>query len=179
MIKQDEVIVVNCSGHTMPIERNILGEGWSRNIVLPSQMEESQEEGLLAALSKISTDRFPRIAIVDDNPDVRLLVRRILQTQGEYTLFEASTGIEAVDLAKKEHPNLIILDLMMPEMDGFAVMDALQNNPDTADIPVIVVTAKELTSAEKERLKGHIQTLMQKGDFLSDELLDEVRALLR
>ncbi|MDR3577083.1 MAG: pyridoxal-phosphate dependent enzyme [Anaerolineaceae bacterium] len=179
MIKPDEVVVVNCSGHTMPIERNILGEGWSRNIVLPSQMEESQEEGLLAALSKISTDRFPRIAIVDDNPDVRLLIRRILQTQGEYILFEASTGIEAVDLAKKEHPNLIILDLMMPEMDGFAVMDALQNNPDTADIPVIVVTAKELTSAEKERLKGHIQTLMQKGDFLSDELLDEVRALLR
>ena len=178
MIKPNEVIVVNCSGHTMPIERNILGEGLSRNIVLPSQMEESQEEGLLAALSKISTDRFPRIAIVDDNPDVRRLIRRILQTQGEYTLFEASTGIEAVDLAKKEHPNLIILDLMMPEMDGFAVMDALQSNPDTADIPVIVVTAKELTSAEKERLQGHIQTLMQKGDFLSDELLDEVRALL-
>jgi threonine synthase len=179
MIKPNEVIVVNCSGHTMPIERNILGEGWSRNIVLPSQMEESQEEGLLAALSKISTDRFPRIAIVDDNPDVRRLIRRILQTQGEYTLFEASTGVEAVELAKKEHPNLIILDLMMPEMDGFAVMDALQNNPDTADIPIIVVTAKELTAAEKERLQGHIQTLMQKGDFLSDELLDEVRALLR
>jgi threonine synthase len=179
-IKASDVVVVNCTGHTMPIERNILGEGWSKNIVLPSQtMEESSEEGLLAALSAVAIDRFPRIAIVDDNPDVRRLIRRILQTQGDYTLFEAGNGIDAVKLVKEEKPNLIILDLMMPEMDGFAVMDALQANPDTADIPVIVVTAKELTAAEKERLQGHIQSLMQKGDFMSDELLEEVRTLLQ
>jgi len=75
-------------------------------------------------------------------------------------------------------PNLIILDLMMPEMDGFSVLDALQSRSETAQIPVIVVTAKELTPAEKSRLKGQIQALMQKGDFMSDQLLDEVRALL-
>jgi len=181
VIKPNETIVVNCTGHTMPVEHSILGEGWSRDIVLSSQnaMEESMEEGLLAALSKIGIDRFPRIAIVDDNPDVRRLVRRILQSQGEYKLFEASNGMEAIELAQKEHPNLMILDLMMPEMDGFAVMEKLQANPDTADIPVIVVTAKELTTAEKARLTGHIQKLMQKGDFMSDELMDEVRALIR
>jgi threonine synthase len=179
VIKPNETIVVNCTGHTMPIERNILGEGWSRDIVFPQDgMEESQEEGLLAALSKVGIDRFPRIAIVDDNPDVRRLVRRILQSQGNYTLFEATNGREAVELVQKERPNLIILDLMMPEMDGYAVMDALKKSPDTADIPIIVVTAKELTPAEKDRMRGHIQTLMQKGDFMSDELLDEVRALL-
>ncbi|NTV36579.1 MAG: hypothetical protein HGA53_06460, partial [Anaerolineaceae bacterium] len=66
----------------------------------------------------------------------------------------------------------------MPEMDGFAVMDALQGNPETSEIPIIVVTAKELTPGEKSRLKGQIQSLMQKGDFMSDELLDEVKALL-
>ena len=78
----------------------------------------------------------------------------------------------------RERPNLVILDLMMPELDGFAVMDALQNDPETADIPIIVVTAKELTTEEKERLNGHIQSLMQKGDFMSDELMDEIRSLL-
>jgi len=57
-------------------------------------------------------------------------------------------------------------------------LQALEADPDTAEIPVIVVTAKELTPAEKARLKGHIQTLMQKGDFMSDDLQDEVRALL-
>lgn len=182
VIKPHETVVVNCTGHTMSVERNILGEGWSRDIVLPTgaaSMEEAVEEGLLAALSKVATDRFPRIAIVDDNPDVRRLIRRILQSQGDYTLFEATNGKEAVELAQKERPNLIILDLMMPELDGFSVMDRLQSNPETAEIPVIVVTAKELTQAEKERLQGHIQKLMQKGDFMSDELSDEVRALLR
>jgi threonine synthase len=182
VIKPDETVVINCTGHTMPIEHAVLGEGWSRDIVLPSQaavVEESMEEGLLAALSKVAIDRFPRVAIVDDNPEVRRLIRRILQSQGDYTLFEATNGREAIELARCEHPNLIILDLMMPEMDGFAVMDRLQANPETADIPIIVVTAKELTSQEKERLQGRIQKLMQKGDFMSDELMDEIRALLR
>ena len=163
----------------MTIEKNILGEGWSRNVVLSTQaMEDSPEDGLLAALSRVAIDRFPRIAIVDDNPDVRRLIRRILQSQGNYELFEATNGREAIELAKREQPNLIILDLMMPEVDGFGVLQALEADPDTAEIPVIVVTAKELTPAEKARLKGHIQTLMQKGDFMSDDLQDEVRALL-
>ncbi|MEA4908082.1 MAG: pyridoxal-phosphate dependent enzyme [Anaerolineaceae bacterium] len=178
-IKPTDVVVINCTGHTMPIERNILGEGWGRNVVSPNSMnEESQEEGLLAALSKMAVDRFPRIAIADDNPDVRRLIRRILQTQGDYVIYEATNGQEAIDVAVKEKPNLIILDLMMPEKDGFSVLDALQSNADTADIPVIVVTAKELTAAEKSRLQGHIQSLMQKGDFMSDDLLNEVNMLL-
>ena len=133
---------------------------------------------MLAALSRVGIDRFPRIAVVDDNPDARRLICRILQSQGNFSIFEAKNGQEAVDIIHNEHPNLIILDLMMPEMDGFAVMDRLQSDPATADIPIIVVTAKELTSAEKNRLQGHIQSLMKKGDFLNDDLLDEVRALL-
>ena len=67
---------------------------------------------------------------------------------------------------------------MMPEMDGFAVLDVLRGNPKTANIPVIVATAKELTVNEKSRLQGQIQSLMQKGDFLNDEFLQEVRALI-
>jgi threonine synthase len=66
----------------------------------------------------------------------------------------------------------------MPEMDGFAVLDALKARPETAEIPVIVSTAKELTPEEKDKLKGQIKALMQKGDFLSDEFLEEVRSLI-
>ena len=68
---------------------------------------------------------------------------------------------------------------MMPEVDGFAVLEALKNNPLTAKIPVIVSTAKELTLGEKNFLQGQIQALMQKGSFMSDELLEEVKALLK
>jgi threonine synthase len=179
-MKSNERIVVNCSGHAMPIERNILGEGWSTHLTLPmEEMNESPEDGLLAALSNIGIDRFPRIAIVDDNADVRRLIRRILISQGNYTLFEASNGKEAVEVAKRDHPNLMILDLMMPEMDGFSVLETLQQDMETAEIPVIVLTAKELTEDEKHRLQGHIHAMMEKGEFQGDDLIDEVRALLR
>ena len=179
VIHPDDVIVVNCSGHTMPIERTILGEGWARNVVLSAQAADTPQEGLLAALSKITVDRYPNVLIVDDTEDARRLIRRILQAQGNYTILEAVDGQQAIEIASKELPDLVILDLMMPELDGFGVLDALKADPNTAPIPVIVVTAKELTPDEKRRLSGQIYTLMQKGEFMSDELLEEVNNLIK
>ncbi len=178
IIKPTDTVVINCTGHTMPAEQFILGENWSRNIVLPPK-EETPEDGLLAALNNVAPDRFPRVAIVDDTPEARRLIRRILQSQGNYTISEASNGREGLELIQRELPDLVILDLMMPEMDGFAVMDALRARPETANIPVIVSTAKELTAQEKNLLTGQIQSLMQKGDFLNDEFLEEVRSLIK
>jgi len=68
---------------------------------------------------------------------------------------------------------------MMPELDGFSVMDILQKEKTTRDIPIIVITAKELTRNEKMRLQGRIQGLLQKGDFVSEELLDEVKSVIK
>jgi threonine synthase len=179
VIKPTDVVVVNCTGHTMPIASEILGEGWARNIVVPTPSpDETPEEGLLAALSHVTSERFSRVAIVDDTPDARRLIRRILQSQGDYTIFEATNGKEAIELSMGEQPDLIILDLMMPEVDGFSVIDALKADARTASIPVIVVTAKELTTEEKALLHGRIYKLMQKGEFMNEDLADEVRALL-
>ena len=179
-IKSTDVVVVNLTGHTMPVEKMILGEGWARNLVLPTKaVDEKPEEGLLSALSRVTPDRYSRIAIVDAHTDARRLIRRILQSQGEYTIFEAANGKEAIQLAKKELPDLMILDLMMPEVDGFGVIDALKSDEATASIAVIVVTAKELTNDEVAHLQGRIDTLLQKGQFLSDELLEEVRSLVK
>jgi threonine synthase len=179
-IKSTDVIVVNLTGHTMPVEKLILGEGWARNLVLPSKTaKEKPEEGLLSALSRVTPDRYSRIAIVDDNPDARRLIRRILQSQGEYTIFEAANGKEAIELANNESPDLMILDLMMPEVDGFGVLDALKADESTASIAVVVVTAKELTKDEAARLQGRIDTLLQKGEFLSDDLINEIRSLVK
>jgi threonine synthase len=180
IIKPDQTVVINCTGHTMPVEHGVLGDNWVKDVNLaPQAKTESQEEGLLAALNQVAAERFPRVLIVDDQPEVRQLIRRILQSQGNYQITEVGDGRQALQCANQEKPDLIILDLMMPEMDGFSVMDALQTNPDTAHIPVIVVTAKELTLAEKKHLNGHIRSLMQKGDFMSDELLKEVQHLLK
>lgn len=178
IIKSDETIVINCTGHTMPIEPVILGDSWGNSVDLSDEGED-KEEGLLAAISEITAERYPCVAIIDDNADARRLLRRILQSQGDYTLFEAGNGKEALELITKEMPDLILLDLMMPEMDGFDVMEALQKDEQTAEIPIIVVTAQELTQAQRNRLNGHIQLLLQKGDFLSDDLENEVRSLLK
>lgn len=179
VIKPSDTVVVNCTGHTMPAEQGILGENWARDVKFPSLSQAPQEEGLLSALTQVAPERFPKIAIVEDTLEARRLIRRILQSQGNFTILEAENGREGLDLVKRELPDLVVLDLMMPEMDGFSVIEALRAIPETATIPVIVATAKELTPDEKNRLSGHIQALLQKGDFLNDEFLDEVRSLLK
>ncbi len=178
VIKPSDTVVVNCTGHTMPAEPSILGDNWSRDIKFPT-VEETPQEGLLSALTQVAPERFPKIVIVEDTTEARRLIRRILQSQGNFTIIEAANGREGLDLILRELPDLIILDLMMPEMDGFTVIEALRANPETAIIPVIVATAKELTPDEKNRLSGQIQSLMQKGDFLNDEFLEEVKSLIK
>ena len=180
IIKPTDTVVVNCTGHTLPAEQFLFGEGWTRDVDLQRQEPSpTPQEGLLSALNNVTPNRFPRVVVVDDTSEARRLIRRILQSQGDFEIFEATNGREALELIARERPDLVILDLMMPEVDGFAVLDSLRSQPETANIPVIVATAKELTVDEKSRLQGQIQSLMLKGDFLNDEFLEEVRSLIR
>ncbi len=186
LIDPDEVIVVNCTGHTLPTEKIILDKQWAHSVKLPAPNEDNAktstkypEDGILSALSRVTPDKYSHIAIVDDHPHARRLIRRILQSQGEYTFYEAKNGEEAIQIAQEKQPDLMILDLMMPKQDGFSVLDQLCARPETASIPVIVVTAKELTAQEKNHLQGRIHSLLQKGDFMDDELLGEVKSLTK
>jgi len=181
IIKPTDTVVVNCTGHTMPAEQFLFGEDWIRDVDLGEKEAQAPtpQEGLLSALNNVTPNRFPRVVVVDDTSEARRLIRRILQSQGDFEIFEATNGREALEIVNQERPDLVILDLMMPEVDGFAVLDALRSKPETANIPVIVATAKELTVDEKSRLQGQIQSLMLKGDFLNDEFLEEVRSLIR
>ena len=90
----------------------------------------------------------------------------------------ATDGRNGLEMIRRRRPDLVVLDLMMPEMDGFAVIDALRADAATQDIPVIVVTAKELTAPERDRLNGQIDSLLQKGAFMDDELLADVLGAL-
>ena len=181
VIKSTDTVVVNCTGHTVPAEQFLFGDGWTRDVDLgvSEAQAATPQEGLLSALNHVTPNRFSRVVVVDDTAEARRLIRRILQSQGDFEIFEATSGREAIELVTRERPDLVILDLMMPEVDGFAVLDALRSNRETANVPVIVATAKELTVDEKSRLQGQIQSLMLKGDFLNDEFLEEVRSLIR
>jgi threonine synthase len=176
VIKPDEVVVVNCSGHTFPVEKFLLGEGWAQSVEAPEEKPVErlpQQEGILASLERLDR-RVRRVAIIEDNPDAALLLRRVLQAHGEYQIDEARNGRLGLEMVRRAPPDLILLDMMMPELDGFGVLDGLKEDERLKDVPVIVVTAKDLTTAEKRRLSGRTKGLLQKGTFLSTDLLDDV-----
>jgi threonine synthase len=178
VIAPDHTVVVNLSGHSMPVEEEALGEGWYRDLTGAAVASDPQEDGLLVALAQLDQRVTRDVLVVDDHPEARRLLRRILNAHGEYEIREAASGPEAMSMVAQRPPDLMILDLMMPGMDGFAVLEAIRQQPTTAAIPVVVVTAKELTPAEERRLQGRIRRLMPKGEFLSEDLLGEIdRAL--
>ena len=180
VIKPEDVIVVNCSGHTMPVESRLLGPVWSKDVSIDDfALPDHPREGIVAALTQIDHSQMHNVLIIDDQADARRLIRRLLEAQGTFLVEEAESGPTALQLVKQSIPDLIILDLMMPEMDGFALLDRLHAQMPTRDIPVVVVTAKELTNSEWRRLDGHIERLMTKGDFFVDELIEEIEEALR
>ncbi len=180
IVKPDDVVVVNCSGHTFPVEKFLLGDDWAHSIEVAAKAEAAplpREEGLLASLERLDR-RVQRIAILEDNSDAARLLRRVLQAHGEYQIDEAYDGEAGLEMVRRAHPDLILLDLMMPKLDGFEVLEALKADEQLQDIPVIVVTARTLTPYERKRLSGHVHILLQKGSFLSDELLEDIDATL-
>jgi threonine synthase len=139
----------------------------------PVEAAKPRAEGVMSALERLD-ERIHRIAIIEDNVDAARLLRRILQARGNYTIDEANNGTSGLELVKAKQPDLILLDLMMPEMDGFQVLDYLRADEATRHIPVIIVTAKELTREDMDRLDGQIDGLLQKGSFMDDDLLAEM-----
>jgi len=137
------------------------------------------EQDLLAALSRLDREAERHLVlVVDDQPEDRELLRRILETQEGYEVIEASGGQEAIALIQHTPPHIIILDLMMPYVDGFAVLEAIKVDKATRSIPIIVVTAKELTREEQAALNSGVEALLQKGIFEQQELLADVAAAL-
>jgi CheY-like chemotaxis protein len=101
-------------------------------------------------------------------------MRRMLQKE-RWTVLEASNGREALDVAAAAHPALVLLDLMMPEMDGFEFLREFRRTPAGELTPVVVLTAKDLTDADRQELQGAAARVLQKGSHSGRDILDEVR----
>jgi CheY-like chemotaxis protein len=115
-----------------------------------------------------------KVLIVDDDPKaVELVSVHLVGLAG--TVLCAHGGLEAIDVARRELPNVIVLDLMMQEVNGFEVMEALQKRTETAQIPIVVVTAKHPPTEELVRLNGFVTTVMDKGEFDRDRFTAEIR----
>ncbi|MFG6096471.1 response regulator [Leptolyngbyaceae cyanobacterium CCMR0082] len=126
--------------------------------------------------NQIPEQTSPRILVVDDDINAREIMARFLQ-QYDWTVVLAANGQQALDYLNRAVPDLIVLDLMMPGLDGFEFVQILRQTPSWRNIPVIIVTAKTLTAKDQKRLEGVVR-VYQKADFNRQDLLNEVRSLV-
>ncbi|MCU0241885.1 MAG: response regulator [Vicinamibacteria bacterium] len=117
------------------------------------------------------------VLVVEDDGATREMARRTLANEG-WTVYEADNGKIGLDQLARIRPNLILLDLMMPEMDGFEFVNEVRKREEWRAIPIVVVTAKDLTTEDKIRLDGHVKKIFMKGTYSREELASEIRGLL-
>ncbi len=126
----------------------------------------------------IETDRRLRILIADDDPDVVELLTGLLEPRG-FEILKALGGQQAIECARQQAPDLVLLDLMMPEVTGFDVVRSLKTEAATKHIPILIVTAKDLTPAEEVSLCRQVDAIFQKGALDTGEILQRVDTLKR
>lgn len=133
---------------------------------------------LTSILKKYAGEVHVRSAlVVDDEADTRDILRRQLESDG-WSVVSASNGRQALEMLSARPPALILLDLIMPEMDGFQFVEELRKRPEWREIPVVVVTSKDLTSEERLRLNRQVEMVLQKGSYSCEELLRETGRLV-
>ena len=113
------------------------------------------------------------VLVVDDDPNVPEMLRQIL-TEPEFELESAEDGEAGLRAVEARHPDIILLDLMMPKLDGFGVIERLRADPETRHIPIIVISAKELTDEESKKLRATVAFVMKKQGFDSQKLMQEL-----
>lgn len=137
------------------------------------------KDTLLNTLEKIKGNTVRsslRVLAVDDEKSAVELIAAMLNGK-EFEVLKAYGGQEAIDVAFKEHPDVIVLDLMMPQITGFDVITALKADPNTVDTPIIICTAKDLDSDDRKMLDGNVTNIMQKGMLSREKLIDFIKAL--
>ena len=117
------------------------------------------------------------VLVVDDDPEVRRWLERVLTAEG-WQVSEAEHGRAALARVRERRPDLILLDLLMPEMDGFEFLAELHAAPAGPRIPVVVVTAADLTEEDHRRLNGGVERILLKQAYGRDELLEILRELV-
>ena len=172
-ISQDETVVVNCTGHTFPVEKHVLGDQFAVDVHLSQDQSPAPREGLQAALENLD-EKTTSILLIDDNADDALLIRRLLESKKSYRIYDARDGWEGLAIARQNLPDFIVSDLMMSGLDGFALVEELKLDPRTKNIPIVIVSAKDITPEERKRLNGHIRGVYQKGSLPTRKFVDQV-----
>ena len=174
-LKQDEIL------RNIPVVMATVVEEHARGFALGAVdylLKPIEKPRLQAVLKKYCRVDESYVLIVEDDFNLRTIVTGMIQQDGKITVVEAENGRIALQRVAERMPNLIILDLMMPEMNGFEFLETLRQNPDWYHIPVIVLTAKELKAAERRRLNGFVERVLNKGSYDLNELGDVIQGLV-
>ena len=140
----------------------------------PISRRELYESLVDLGLFPLAPDRTLKVLVVDDDPKaVELIALRVASLAS--AVLRAYGGREAIEAARRERPDVIVLDLMMPDLDGFDVVAALREHPDTAQIPILVVTGKQITAEDREKLGHHVSAIMEKTELDPERFTAEVR----
>jgi len=132
-----------------------------------------ERAALVGVLERAKSPVASRVLVVDDDPDALDLAVAMIEGAG-FEIDTAKSGREALDAIARKRPDAIILDLMLPEMDGFEVVHRMSLNADWRTIPVILLTARDLSHEERRALDIGAARIIQKGSFSRDELLAEL-----
>jgi threonine synthase len=172
-INAEELVVVNCTGHTFPVEKHVLDDQFTVDVELSKSQAPAPKEGLQAALENLD-ERATSVLLVDDNGDDAYLIRRLLEGRKSYRVYHALDGWDGLAQARQKLPDLIITDLMMPGVDGFGLVEELRRDPRTCNIPIVVVSAKDITPEERDRLNGQIEAVYQKASLPPRKFVDQL-----
>jgi threonine synthase len=172
-ISKEELVVVNCTGHTFPVEKHVLGDQFAVDVELSDGQAPAPQEGLQAALENLD-EKTTSVLLIDDNPEATHLIHRLLEARKNYRIHVAKDGWDGLTQARQLLPDLIVTDLMMPGIDGFGLVEELRLDPRTRNIPIVVVSAKDITPEERKRLNGHIEALYQKASLPPRKFVDQL-----
>lgn len=118
-----------------------------------------------------------RVLLVDDDPNLADMLRQYLP-EAEFILDWAPDGVAGLQAIERQRPDILLLDLLMPRLDGFGVIEALHRDPETRDLPVIVISAKDLTADESTRLRESVSCVLKKEGLEGERLIEEIRLVL-
>ncbi len=137
-----------------------------------------ERDALVKALLRYRCERGScPVMVVEDDADTRALLARTLQKDG-WAVNEAANGQEALEVMERQAPGLVLLDLMMPVMDGFQFLHEMRQHEAWQNIPVIVVTAKDLTPEDQQKLDGSVEQILAKGAYGREQLIQNIRRLV-
>lgn len=138
----------------------------------------AEPKRLLTLVQRAANSRERFVLVVDDNEDFTVAVKRLLEAEG-FKVEVANSGMQALEILEKAIPSIIFLDLVMPQMDGYDVIQRLQRNESWKNIPLVVLSGKELTNEEWDKLNAHATEFLKKTDFTQETLSNTIKQILR